>query len=140
MEIAEVNKIAIAALRTNKTRSFLTMLGIIIGIASVILLVSIGKGLETYITQQLEDLGGNSVIVIPGEFEIHAGGGGGFQGAGVAAPKFTFNHLKAIQREAKTVKASMAYIENNATIRYKGKIHITQVAGVGPEYPEVRNQ
>lgn len=142
MNLIELLKIAFQALKTNKTRATLTMLGVIIGVASVILLISIGSGLKTYVTQQLEDLGADALFVIPGEVEIApgGGGGGGVPGAGVAASKFTFDHIKNLEREAKTIKVVMAYTENNGTMRYKGKTHITQVAGVGPDYSEVRNQ
>lgn len=141
MNLKETAKIALNALLTNKMRSFLTMLGIIIGIASVILLIAIGSGLKAYITEQLEDLGANSLFVIPGEMNIGGGQGqqGGVPGAGMTASKFTFNHLRDLEG-AQTIKMAMAYIENNGTMRYKGKTHITQVAGVGPEYPQVRNQ
>jgi len=143
MDFKEIIKIALEALRANKTRSGLTMLGIVIGVTSVILLISIGSGLKTYITEQLEGLGADALFAIPGEFEIEAGGGGGgggMPGAGASASKFTFNHLKQLQSEGKTIKAVMAYTENNGMMRYKGKSLLTQVAGVGPEYQEVRNQ
>jgi len=142
MDLTETVKVALEALKANKTRSGLTMLGIVIGVTSVILLISIGSGLKTYITEQLEGLGADALFVMPGELEIApgGGGGGGVPGAGVAASKFTFDHINQIKREAKTVKAVMAYTENNGTMRYRGKSHITQVAGVGSNYPEVRNQ
>ena len=143
MDIIELIKISLEALKANKTRSGLTMLGIIIGVTSVILLVSIGSGLRTYVTQQLEGLGANSLFVFPGEIEIApggGGGGGGTPGAGVASSKFTFEHVRQLQREGRTIKTVMAYTENNGTMRYKGKTHVTQVAGVGPEYQKVRDQ
>lgn len=142
MDLPETIKVALEALRVNKTRSFLTMLGIIIGVTSVILLISIGTGLKTYITEQLEGLGADALFAIPGEFEIEpgGGGGGGVPGAGAAASKFTFNHIKQLEREGETIEAVMAYTENNGTMRYRGKSHITQVSGVGPNYPEIRNQ
>jgi len=142
MDLPETIKVALEALRVNKTRSFLTMLGIIIGVTSVILLISIGSGLKTYITEQLEGLGADSLFIMPGEIEIApgGGGGGGVPGAGVAASKFTFDHINDLKRGAETIKSVMAYTENNGTMRYKGKSHITQVAGVGPEYQEVRDQ
>ncbi len=145
-ELLETVKISLTALRANKMRSSLTMLGIVIGVSSVILLVSIGTGLKTYITSQLESLGANTLFVFPGEFEIApAGGGGGgpsgaMPGAGIAASKFTFNHINTLKREVQTAKMVMGYTENNGTMRYKGKTHITQVSGTGPEYPQVRNQ
>lgn len=142
MNFLELFRVAILALLTNKARSFLTILGIIIGVASVILLISIGTGLRAYVTEQLKGLGADALFVIPGEFEIAPGGGsgGGMPGAGVAASKFTFDHINALKREARTIRAVMAYTENNATIRFKGKSHTTQIAGVGPDYPAVRNQ
>lgn len=142
MNFAEAIKIAFEALRANKTRAALTMLGIIIGVTSVILLISIGLGLKAYITEQLEGLGADSLFVIPGEMEIGAGGGGGggTPGAGVAASKFTFDHINDLKRQSKTVKTVMAYTENNGKMSYRGNTHLTQVAGVGPEYPEVRDQ
>ena len=142
MDFFELIKVSVEALRTNKTRSGLTMLGIVIGVASVILLISIGSGLKTYITEQLEGLGANSLFVIPGEFEIDmgGGGGGGMPGAGAAASKFTFDHVKDLEREGKTIKHVMAYTENNGTMKYRSKTKITQVSGVSPEYPAVRDQ
>ncbi len=142
MDFFELIKVSLEALKANKTRSGLTMLGIVIGVASVILLISIGSGLKTYITEQLEGLGANSLFVIPGEFDIDVGGGGGggMPGAGAAASKFTFDHIKDLEREGKTIKNVMAYTENNGTMKYRGKTKITQVSGVSPEYPEVRDQ
>lgn len=145
-ELFETVKISLNSLKANKMRSALTMLGIVIGVSSVILLVSIGTGLKTYITSQLESLGANTLFVFPGEFEIApAGGGGGgpsgaMPGAGIAASKFTFNHLNDLKRGVQTAKVVMGYTENNGTMRYKGKTHITQVSGTGPEYPQIRNQ
>lgn len=138
----ETVKIALNALRVNKLRSGLTILGVVIGVSSVILLISIGLGLKNYILEQLEGLGADALFVVPGKLEIASGGGGGggIPGAGIAASKFTFSHLNKLKREGKTIKEVMAYTENNGTIRYKGKEHITQIAGVGPEYEELRDQ
>ena len=155
MNFIEIIKIALQAIRTNKSRTVLTMLGIIIGVTSVILLVSIGNGLKSYITDQLESLGGDSLFIMPGELEIGpptggGNGGGGMPGAGITASKFTFDHINDLKAEGKTLKTVMAYIESNGTLRYKGnalasyaykgKTMITQVAGVGPEYPGMRDQ
>jgi len=140
MNIWETIRLSLEALLANKMRAFLTMLGVIIGVTSVILLISIGNGLKFYITEQLQGLGADALFVMPGEFNIGGGDGGGTPGAGIAASKFTFDHLQDLKRDASTIKAIMAYTENNGTMKYKGKTKITQVNGVGPEYPEVRNQ
>jgi putative ABC transport system permease protein len=64
--------VAIKAIMVNKGRAFLTMLGVIIGVSSVVLLTSIGTGLQAYITEQFESLGSNNVFIVPG----NAFGGG----------------------------------------------------------------
>lgn len=141
MNLEETIRLALNGLLTNKMRSFLTMLGIIIGISSVILLIAIGNGLKTYITSQLEDLGANAVFVVPGEFEVGSGQGqqSGMMGAGASAPKFTFQQLKELQKNGQSIKAAMPYIESNGTIKYKGKTKISQVTGVSSEYPQIRD-
>jgi len=68
---------AIRAILSNKTRSFLTMLGVIIGVGSVVLLTSIGTGLQLYITDQFASLGTNTLYVIPGNPFGESGGFGG---------------------------------------------------------------
>jgi len=144
MSLSELIKTAFEALKTNKSRTVLTMLGVIIGVTSVILLVSIGNGLQTYITKQLESLGANTVMVVPGNVNFGSqkggsGGGGGFPGAGVSSSKFTFGLLNELKKEAFSIKLIMAYTENNGTVKYKGNTRIVQIAGVGPEYPIARN-
>jgi len=66
MYLINIFKTAIRAITTNKVRSFLTMLGVIIGVSSVVLLISIGKGLENYVTQQFDKLGSNNIYITPG--------------------------------------------------------------------------
>lgn len=134
MELLQIIETAITSLKTNKTRTILTMLGVIIGVSSVILLVSIGNGLQTYITSQLESLGANSLFVIPGNV-----GEGGFPGAGVASSKFTFEHLNRLKKEAGSIKIIMPYIESNGTVKYKGNSRVVQIAGIGQEYLEMRD-
>ncbi len=72
MNLVESFRIAIRALSANKVRSVLTMLGVIIGVAAVILLVSIGTGVQEQVTGQISGLGSNLLFVFPGNFE---GGG-----------------------------------------------------------------
>ncbi|MFC1789969.1 ABC transporter permease [Patescibacteria group bacterium] len=136
----ETIKVALQALKTNKVRSFLTMLGIIIGVSSVILLLAIGTGLKNYITGQLADLGATTIFVMPGNVGFGGEGGGSTPGAGIALPKFTEKHLQKLKNRSKTIALIMPYIEANGNLKYKTKTKITQLSGVGTEYPEVRNQ
>ena len=62
-------RVALRALATNKLRSVLTMLGIIIGVAAVVALMAIGNGATASITDQIEGIGSNNIQVFPGRFE-----------------------------------------------------------------------
>src|SRR5690242_19118490 len=70
MRLAEAWRVALDALRANRLRSGLTMLGVIIGVAAVVVLVAIGTGTKEKIEQQVEDLGSNLLIVVPGQVDI----------------------------------------------------------------------
>ncbi|MEV6923547.1 ABC transporter permease [Dactylosporangium sp. NPDC051485] len=70
MRLAEAWRVAVDALRANRLRSTLTMLGVIIGVAAVVVLVAIGTGTKQKIEQQVEGLGSNLLIVVPGEVNI----------------------------------------------------------------------
>ncbi|MET7393401.1 ABC transporter permease [Dactylosporangium sp. NPDC005572] len=70
MRLAEAWRVAIDALRANRLRSMLTMLGVIIGVAAVVVLVAIGTGTKQKIEQQVEGLGSNLLIVVPGQVNI----------------------------------------------------------------------
>lgn len=77
MNLKNTFLVAVKAIMVNKGRAFLTMLGVIIGVSSVVLLTSIGTGLQAYISAQFADLGGNIIFVSPGD---PFGEGGGFGG------------------------------------------------------------
>ena len=77
MKFRDTFATALRSLLTNKLRSALTMLGIIIGVAAVIGLMSIGRGVQAQITSTFEDLGANSIYVLP----YTPGGAGGFGSA-----------------------------------------------------------
>jgi len=70
MNAAEAFRTALTALRANRLRSSLTMLGVVIGVAAVVLLVGIGSGAKQEVEQQVEGLGSNLIIVVPGRFEF----------------------------------------------------------------------
>ena len=67
---AEAFRVALEALRANGLRSGLTMIGVIIGVAAVVLLVAIGSGAKREVEQQVEGLGSNLIIIVPGKFEF----------------------------------------------------------------------
>ena len=94
-------KIAIRAIRANKSRAILTSLGVIIGVASVILLVSVGSGLKDYITDQMSDMGSDLVMVMPGEIDLDDVGAGSSQmSSGISAmatSKLELDDLQAVE-------------------------------------------
>jgi putative ABC transport system permease protein len=139
MNFWELIKVAFQALKANKTRALLTMMGIIIGVAAVILLVSIGSGLKTYIAKQLEGLGWSQVVVMAGELGLGEGHQGP-PGAGMAASKLTLEHVQRIERKAETAKRVAGYTENSATMKFGQKTHTTQVAGTSWEHLEMRRE
>jgi len=96
VNFVESFRIAIRALAANKVRSALTMLGVIIGVAAVILLVSIGTGVQDQVTGSIEGLGSNLLFVFPGNYSEGGGGGPGGPGASIRKP-FTLDDAQSLQ-------------------------------------------
>jgi putative ABC transport system permease protein len=97
VNIAESFRIAVRAVFANKVRSALTMLGVIIGVAAVILLVAIGTGVQGEITGTIEGLGSNLLFVFPGQINTGGGAGGGFGGPPAAGKPFSLEDAKLLQ-------------------------------------------
>jgi putative ABC transport system permease protein len=72
VNLAESVRVAVDALRANRLRSLLTMLGVVIGVAAVVVLVAIGSGAKQEVEQQVEGLGSNLVLFVPGKFSLNA--------------------------------------------------------------------
>lgn len=124
------------ALLSNKIRTGLTMLGIIIGIGSVIAMVSIGQGAQGSIEDRIQSIGSNLIQITPG-----AQGGPGAQvsqGRGTART-LTPEDAKAITNEISLAQAVSPELSGRYQIVGKGTNTNTSVAGVTPTYPEVRN-
>jgi putative ABC transport system permease protein len=125
MNLVESFRIALRALFANKARSFLTMLGVIIGVAAVILLVSIGSGVQSSITGQIEGLGSNLLFVFPGQLE---GGGGGPGGGGGLTKRFTLEDSKVLSQRLQGVSFVMPLAAGAATVRFENKTNKGQIA------------
>lgn len=136
MKFFENFLIAFEAILVNKVRSLLTMLGVIIGVASVILLVSIGQGVAEEVTGQIQDLGANLLNIIPGRVELEAGGAR--QHGRMITPKFTVEHVNELKKEPELVAVSPVS-EVPAKATFKNKELNTTVMAVSPDYPEARN-
>jgi putative ABC transport system permease protein len=126
-------KIALRALRTNKMRSFLTMLGIIIGIAAVIAMVAIGSGASKVISEQIASIGSNILLVLPGSTTS----GGLRMGAG-STQTLTYDDAIAIQKECPSVSYAAPTARGAAQVVYGNMNWSTAIMGITPEYLSVR--
>ena len=126
-------KIALRALRTNKMRSFLTMLGIIIGIGAVIAMVAIGSGASKIISEQIASIGSNILLVIPGSVTS-----GGLRMGSGSTPTLTFDDAKAMKTECPAVAYAAPTVRGAAQVVYGNMNWSTAVLGITPEYLAVR--
>lgn len=142
MKYIPLLKVSLKTLRSNKSRALLTMLGVIIGVAAVILLVSIGNGLKTFITKQLEDLGSNLVVVLPGEIDVkNFSFSAGSQAAlaGLATSKLKIIDAENIKRDVPLLEETVAITLSNSVVRFGNESKISQVIGTTANYTKVRN-
>lgn len=125
MKLIESFRIALKALSANKVRSALTMLGVIIGVAAVILLVSIGTGVQSQVTGQISGLGSNLLFAFPGSFE---GGGGGGPGGGITK-QFTTDDVEYVQRRIGTQGTVIPTLQAPAQLRVGNRTKATTLGG-----------
>jgi len=108
----EIMIMALESLKQNKTRTLLSMLGVIIGVSTVIAVFAIGKGAETAVDDQFAGLSAKSIIVF--------GGFGGGKGGPTASSKLNIEDVQIIREEAKLIGAATGVVQGNATISYDG--------------------
>ena len=125
--------IALQALRVNKLRSVLTMLGIVIGVAAVIAMIAIGGGAQQRVQEQIASLGSNLLIVIPGSV-IQSGARLGLGNA----QTLTESDYKAIQMEIPEVQVAAPVSRGNAQVIYGNTNWATSINGVYNDYFEAR--
>ncbi|HXS14705.1 MAG TPA: ABC transporter permease, partial [Candidatus Saccharimonadales bacterium] len=134
METQELLRLSWKALITNKLRSVLTTLGIIIGVFAIILLVSLGAGLQTYITSQISGLGSNLLFVIPG-----AEGGARTPG-GVVTNKLLLSDSKMLALRLRDTANVSAFVQKSATVKYKNKADkAVNIGGASYNYSQIVN-
>ncbi|MBX3630460.1 MAG: ABC transporter permease [Nitrosomonas sp.] len=124
---------ALQALRMNRLRTGLTMLGMVIGVAAVVLMLSIGQGAQTKINQSIETMGSNLFIVLPG-----ATSSGGLTFGSGSVRTLTINDSIAIA-ELSSVKATSPVISGAAQLNYGARNWSTMVMGITPDYFTVGN-
>ena len=124
--------LALRALTAHRLRSFLTLLGIGVGIAAVILLTSIGEGLHRFVLAEFSQFGTNVLSINPGR----QGARGGPPGLPSTARELTLEDADALAR-LPNVRHVTASVSGNAEVRAQGRVRRTMVLGVGPQMQEV---
>jgi putative ABC transport system permease protein len=124
-----------SAVTVNKVRSGLTMLGIVIGIASVIALVAVGQGSQASIAASVNSLGANLVMVTPGATQTF---GSGVRGAAGSSETLTPDDATAIE-SVNNVAAVAPEVSGRYQVIYKAENTNTSVMGTTPAYMQVRN-
>lgn len=123
-----------SALVSNKLRSILTTLGIIIGVFAIILLVSLGSGLQSYITTQISGLGSNLLFVIPGP------AGGARTPGGAVANKLLASDADTLAFRMKDFAVVAPLIQKSISVKYKNKVDKgVTVGGTSANYTQIIN-
>jgi len=136
MKLNDIIHETYAALSANKVRSGLTMLGIVIGISSVIAMVSIGTGASNTISSSIESLGSNLIQITPGVQQTQGFGASSGRGG---AKTLTNEDASAIAEQIANVEAVDSQVSGRYQITAKGTNTNTTVIGVTSKYPQIRN-
>ncbi len=133
MNLIESLRVSLASLAANKLRSALTMLGIIIGVAAVITLLSLGQGVQRMVTEEIKGAGANLLFIFPG----------GLQGQGALSGQssLTYNDAQAIADplNVRDVVAVAPQLMSNGRVVYRDNDIYTSILGATPELLPVRN-
>lgn len=125
--IANALVLAIREIRRNLMRSFLTVLGVVIGVASVITMVTLGSGATLQVTQNVASLGSNLITIRPGQMGLRS-----------SAPTFKRLDAEAIEREIRGVKAAAPIARENSTVVHGNANWLTSIIGTTENYFMVR--
>ncbi|NET35571.1 MAG: FtsX-like permease family protein [Cyanothece sp. SIO1E1] len=132
MNFTESLKMSLKTLTANKLRSGLTMLGIIIGNASVIAMVGIGEGAQEYIEKEISTLGTNVLFVVPGNRET--------QSATFTVPKtLVLADAEAIANQVASVQGVSPEFNDAGLVNYRNRNANVTIVGTTPDFPSVRN-
>ncbi|HUM11727.1 MAG TPA: ABC transporter permease [Myxococcaceae bacterium] len=134
MRTGTLLRLAGRALGRNRMRSFLTTLGVVIGVAAVIAMTAIGEGAKYRVQQTFESMGTNLLIVLSGSSAT-----GGMQGGFGTQPTLTWEDLRAIQTELSAVKLAAPVLRVAAVVQAEDQNWTTPAVGTTPEYFRIRN-
>ncbi|MFZ5924777.1 MAG: ABC transporter permease [Bacillota bacterium] len=135
MSLLEGIRVAVLSIASNKMRSGLTMLGVIIGVAAVVIMVAIGEGANLQVSAQIERLGSNLLIVMPGRTREP---GLGVRGAFGSLNVLTMAEVEAIRDQCPSVLNVAPEISRSVSVKYGSGSVQTQVVATTPDYLPVR--
>jgi putative ABC transport system permease protein len=133
MVLGETVGVALEALGANKLRSFLTMLGIVIGVAAVIAMVALGRGAQQSVNDRIAALGTTLLTVIPGQARFP----GGVASQSDRAP-LTLDDAQALEDRGTWIAAVQPEMARSLQVQYRDRNTNTTVTGTTANYPEVR--
>jgi len=136
MKLLNIIKLSFFVLRSNRVRTLLTGLGIIIGIAAVIVIISAGSGAQSLITNQLNSLGTNLIGILPGSSNEN---GAPASALGVVVNTLKYEDAEAIAKQVPNVVAVSSYNIGIANISWQGNNYDTNFNGVMADYPQVED-
>jgi macrolide transport system ATP-binding/permease protein len=125
---------ATQAIGRNMMRSTLTMLGVFIGVAALIVMVAVGNGASEAVRKQIESLGSNMVVILPGAVTT-----GGIRAGFGSASTLTVEDARAIRREDPAVLQVGYLIRQQGQVQYGSQNWTTNIQGVSPNYPLITN-
>ncbi|MBW4445121.1 MAG: ABC transporter permease [Plectolyngbya sp. WJT66-NPBG17] len=133
ISLLEIFTMAVEALWSNRLRTSLTMLGVVIGIASVITVTSVGQGVQKATEQQIQALGTNVMLVLSGV----ARSGGISQGAG-SASTLTLEDAQAVGRQVPAAEGVTAFLQRGGQVVYNDQNDSTSILGIDLNYSDVK--
>ncbi len=133
MQIGETLSVALEALRANKLRSFLTMLGIVIGVAAVIAMVALGRGAQQSVKERIASLGTTLLTVTPGQAR-----GAGFVASSTERAPLTLDDADAIEQRSSSAAAVQPEMSRSLQVVFENRNTNTSVVGATANYLEVR--
>ena len=131
MRAREAFRVAVEALRANPLRSGLTMLGVVIGVAAVVVLVALGSGAKQEVETQVEGLGSNIIIVVPGKFEF---------GAAPSVSRLTLDDVDLLGRVVGDRDRVAVTVQSGETVSVGGAEQFVTINGVNENVPQVFNR
>ena len=134
IDINSTFQIALRALWVNKMRSFLTMLGIIIGVGAVITMLAVGTGASQKIAEQIASIGSNLIMVVPGSVTQ-----GGIRMGGGSTSTLTKDDAEAIEKECSAVSAVAPILNSSAQVVYGNQNWSTGIYGTSPGILDVKD-